>query len=825
MQLIDRPSIHSINVAVNHAVKPISDINQKTYTRLSTSLKLNLRRQVFLAVCDDLELRDQLVKKLQTDLAPRFISLNLNLADPNPMAQVSQWLARYAPPGKSGSNDRSFGFQILGVEHLTRQAAPIQKRFLTHLQAIEYYMPHLEGSVLLWLPRPWLRSLQQSAPSFWEWHTALFEFEGDPTPTRAIPSRAVTRLPLSEISSWSGSEILIAQPVETSPVITSPTSNDSITQEEPLNDNADLSDFEPADVDDSDLLQEDDPLPAVIWDILTQDLNQLDKAASEWIDPGSETSQTPEKQAIPPKAPNPLAASKTKSTILPASVSERSPCQANISSKISNRQEEDPPTSQSPLPSLTQVNYKAFLRTCKKLLNQKHSTPTPASQVRQLIQTALNDEPNLEQHQFGVQALQHIEQIQQQGLSQQTLASAYYTLGRGYRECIEQGDHSEHTLKIALCAHEQTIALLPDHSDLKADVANDLGNLYWLQSRYAVDDSGQQAGLEKAIAAYHQALAHTDVRKHPKTGAMIQNNLGSAYTDLSHHHEPAKNLQKAAQAYESALRYRSYQDDPSRYAATQNNLGTTYWNLAQHQQPILYLKQAIAAYQEALRYYTPDIEPLSYAMIQNNIGTAYWNLAQHIQPGKNKEALHGSSPDVLLKCAIVAYQNALLYRTLEVVPAGYAATQNNLGTAYWDLAMLTTTTANERQERLQAAITAYEAAIAAVERLTQQSSDSPVLTFDVSATHNNLGLVCFQLASDTPGHFSPEERQKYLGLALRSHLKALQGWEAVSELRQTTIEFVVQTVRTFFNEFGLQGQAIALSQVPPNLLPEVMSKI
>ncbi|NJK52767.1 MAG: hypothetical protein HC936_07945 [Leptolyngbyaceae cyanobacterium SU_3_3] len=36
--------------------------------------------------------------------------------------------------------------------------------------------------------------------------------------------------------------------------------------------------------------------------------------------------------------------------------------------------------------------------------------------------------------------------------------------------------------------------------------------------------------------------------------------------------------------------------------------------------------------------------------------------------------------------AIGAYRIALIYRTLEVAPSAYAATQNNLGTAYWHLA-------------------------------------------------------------------------------------------------------------------------------------------
>ena len=802
MKLLDRPTLD--RAVMTAAADSAAGFNQKTYARLKTSLRLNLRRQIFLAVCDDLELRGRIVAKLQKDLAPHFVSLNLNLADPNPLAQVSQWLAqRGRAMMRSGT---SLGFQILGVEHLTRQPAPVQKRFLTHLQALEYYMPALECTTLLWLPRPWLRSVRQSAPTFWEWHTALFEFEGDPTPARIAKTQPITRIPITKVESWvkpTIAPIVPTLPPEPRSPLEAPVPEARLSPTP-----ADF-DLEPVEFDSAEF-PTPDLSPVVtkpgesIWDILTQDLAQLNKkiAAAE-APPAIAPPPTP----IPPTAPP--ASATSPATTAPAA-----------------------------LPTITideQAPYAALLHTYQTL---EPSQPAPATvttpehlpaiaQLGTLLTQALAATPDSEQHQSAFASLQQLQQLEQQQVPESALATAYYALGRSYRECIEQGDTSELTLAIAICAHEQTLVRLDDTAPLWPDVANDLGNLYWMRSRNAIEADLQLSSLNQAIQAYQLALTTLEPNEAPKTVAMIQNNLGSAYGDLAQYQDPAQNLQKSVAAYELALRYRSATEEPARYAATQNNLGTACWNLAQHQQPLTYLKRAIAAYQHALRYYTPDTDALSFAMIQNNLGTAYWNLVQYLQPqpGQPQPPQDGPTPDQLLQLAIAAYEQASLFRTLDAAPAAYAATQNNLGTAYWDFAMLPKTTPQDQRDRLQRAITAYEAAIKAVAVMTAQQAHRPALTFDIFATHNNLGLAYYHLATHPHSTLPKGDRQLALEAALRNHLKALQGGEAVSEFHQATLAYVIQTVRTFFHEFGIQGQNIALAQLPPQLLPEIMRKL
>ncbi|MEX0272099.1 hypothetical protein AB3R30_23525 [Leptolyngbyaceae cyanobacterium UHCC 1019] len=735
-------------IVMNAAAYSISGVNQKLYSRLKTSLQLNLRRQIFLAVCDDLELRSYLVAQLQTALrSPRFVSLNLNLSDPNPMAQVAQWLSQH---GNSPDTSHSPGFQILGIEHLTRQPAPVQKRFLTHLQAIEYYLPGIDGTIVLWLPRPWLRSLQQSAPAFWDWHTALFEFEGDPAPLRNISQArlssdrtldsAIAPLPMLPADHYTDHSSLSQPPP--APVL-------PLYCPEPFTES----------------LLEAAPIEESIWDMLTYDLAQLDAG-------------DPPRNEATPKIP------------------------------------------------LTLREQNSKLKT----------SFTSTSRLTQQILAALTQEPALAEHQTALRTLQQIDQLLEQRAAPKTIAAAYRELGRLYQNQLEQGNPSPETLEVAIAVHEKALEWLQDDTLQWVDGANDLGNLYWMQSHNAGADAGatklqqQLSSLQKAIHIYTLALDKTTPQANPHTYTMIQNNLGSAYGDLAHYQDPANNLLKSVEAYESALhstlRYCDPQENTARNAATQNNLGTACWNLAQHQQPIARLNQAIAAYHAALQYYSPNSEPMHYAMIQNNLGTAYWNLAQHLKPNPNLNLAHSIvSPTRLLQLAIAAYHTALNYRTLDTVPTSFAATQNNLGTAYWNLANLKTTAQNDRKQQLQQAIKAYEAAIAAVEALSAQTEHRPALTFDVFATYNNLGLSYYQLASDRHHSLTPPQRQTLLEASLTQHLQALQGWEPRSDFYQTTLDYITQTTRAFHSEFGIQGQTLALSKIPANLLPEVMRKL
>jgi tetratricopeptide (TPR) repeat protein len=288
--------------------------------------------------------------------------------------------------------------------------------------------------------------------------------------------------------------------------------------------------------------------------------------------------------------------------------------------------------------------------------------------------------------------------------------------------------------------------------------------------------------------------------------------LGAAYGDLARHQDSAENLEQSIRAYEEALRYRRAESEPLKYASTQNNLGTAYWNLAQHQSPVANLRAAIASYAEALSYYNTKTEPLSWAMIQNNLGTAYWNLAQY------------EKPEHWLELATSAYQDALMYRKPDVTPAACAATQNNLGTAYWHLADRFQDEPDAQERYLKSCIATYESAIALVQQLSRNTPPIPI-NFDVLSTYNNLGLAYYQLA--TEAHFSLDQASKsaHLEAALNQHVQACTGVSPQSDSYQTTLSYIVKTIRAFYREGGIAGQNMALSKVPGQLLPEILPRL
>jgi tetratricopeptide (TPR) repeat protein len=672
--------------ATDTATHKVSSWNRQTYQRLQLSLSLGLRRQVFVAVCDDLSLRDRLAGKLQSELgpsltkmpgeaivSPNLVSLKLSLTDPNPLGQVTQWLVHH-PQSRSLTTIPSF--QFLGIEHLTRQSPTAQRLFLRRLQTIERNLSHIDSTLLFWLPRPWFYTIQQSVPEFWQLHTGIFDFEGEPTPLPPVAA------------------------------------------------------FKPEDSRDS------------------------------------------------------LAIEETKASF-----------KEDLQTLLGNEQE------------LQEGSLKIDISDIPIL--QVPNLQTPNLQTPNL-QTPNLQAPNLQTPNLQTPNLQTPNlQLPNENESP---ATAYLNLGNYYRHLIEQGEVSEENLQIAIGSYEQALQFLEPGSPQISDLLNDLGNLYWMLSRCPGSGENSLSYLEQAIQAYQLALTKLTAEESPHSYAMIQNNLGAAYGDLATHKEPAESLQQSIRAYEEALRYRHADSEPIKYASTQNNLGTAHWNLAQHEAPIENLQAALAAYAEALCYYDKNTDPMSWAMIQNNLGTAYWNLAQY------------EHPETWLQLAIVAYQDALKYRTAEAAPAACAACQNNLGTAYWHLADRFQNLPERRSEYLQQCIVAYEQVINLAQKLAKNTPPIPV-NFDVFATHNNLGLAHYQLATEPRFTLSQELKSAHLQAALHQHVQACTGVAVKSDAYQTALSYIIKTIRTFYREGGISGQNLALSKVPGHLLPEILPRL
>ena len=728
--------------------------NRQVYHRLKLALALGLRRQIFIAICDDLNLRNQVAARLHSTLAypvgqvlyqsmdtqseastpayPRLVTLRLNLNDPNPIAQINQWLTNYPPPIVGGSKDVPGkalpipSFQMVGTEHLTRQPVAIQRLFLHYLRLTEQQLSSqtesrfLESSLLLWVPRPWLRAIQQSAPQFWCCRTGVFLFAGEPTPTnlnRSTPRRFSVQRSLDLDS------------------VEEPLINEGLTNSATdLNFREDL-DFPPSET-------SVDSLEAL-------------------------------EDSLEPKSDNPLS----QLEIFTPGMQQEENTEL-ISTSISSNTVPVP----SDLPHISKELTELILTT---------------------ISTTIVEDP--EENSQVQQVLQEIEDLHSQQADEKEIGSAYYRLGNIYRVRIEQGQSTLENLMVAILAYQESISY-DDSSSMVPDVLNDLGTLYWMLYRTPPNSEEGPSYIEQGIEFYELALKLISPETHSETYARVQNNLGTAYGDLARFDNQEQNWEKAVTSYTKALRFRTAEMEPLKYAACQNNLGTAYWHLAQYNQPVANLKQAVEAYNHAIVYYNSEQESLKYGMIQNNIGTAYWNLAQYEQPTEN------------LQLAIYAYKEALKYRTPANVPTACAATQNNLGTAYWHLANQPDTNKEAKLKFLKMCIEAYDEALALAHSLKGVS-----LSFDLFATHNNLGLANYQIGTDKLFTEDKTIRSQYLEKALENHLQALSGMN--EESYQSTITYIVKTIRGFHSELGIQGQNVALSKVPGQLLPEILPKL
>ncbi len=164
--------------------------NQQTYQQLAQGLSLGLRRQIWVAVCDNRYWRDRLMERLSEqhpqntaeDHALIGIALDEKNPELNPLLAISQWLKEHQ---QTVNPHKPPTFALTGIEHLTLQSSQQQRRFLKHLKFIaDAYVPKMDFNLLLWLPRPWMNSIMESVPEFWQWRTGLFEFHGEPTPVK-----------------------------------------------------------------------------------------------------------------------------------------------------------------------------------------------------------------------------------------------------------------------------------------------------------------------------------------------------------------------------------------------------------------------------------------------------------------------------------------------------------------------------------------------------------------------------------------------------------------------------------------------------------------
>jgi tetratricopeptide (TPR) repeat protein len=607
-----------IHRSVNETLHTKNVKNQQVYQRLKLSLSLGLRRQILFAICDDLKLRNRIAARLHSLLAypvgnvlyqqknreefstqayPRLVTWRLNVTDPNPIAQINQWLVNYPPPIVGGSKNNSGrtlptpGFQIVGVEMLTKEPVAVQRLFLNYLKLSEAYLSgeesssFLESSLLFWVSRPWLLAIQQSAPKFWHCRTGVFVFAGEPTPTvdnRVYAENFADSLPLYQENSqdlFVDEEEISRDIRQTNQLDLSGNKNDNLLIQIPEKYPAQASEITIA-----------QSFPSL--SDINQELHELIKDTLNTDDSGQtqEILWQIEQLHIENAKGNELAIPGERFAI----------AYQNLGNLYRLRIEQGQATLQ---------NLMIAILAYQEAVTYDESSPQ--------ILDILND-----------------------------LGTLYWMLHR----IRDNSEEAKIYIQQGIDFYKLALKLITSDTqpETYARIQNNLGAAYGDLARF----SEPLENWNLAVMAYHEALRYPGWEIEPLRYAACQNNLGTAYWHLGQYNRPVEHIKKAIAAYKLALVHYEATNEPLKYGMIQNNIGTAYWNLSQYEQPTENLQLAIQIYTEVLKYRTSTNSPQGYAATQNNLGIAYWHLA-------NQQTTTKEDQQKFIKLCINSYEEAV----------------------------------------------------------------------------------------------------------------------------------------------------------------------
>ncbi|MBE9061289.1 tetratricopeptide repeat protein [cf. Phormidesmis sp. LEGE 11477] len=703
-------------IAVQPKSRQILGVNQQAYQALKSALSLNLRRQLLVAVCDSVILQERLATQLEDDIAlngsASFSPANFDSSLANSQIGSAAVLDRliFEPEDAhlprqvvrriqqiEQSNRRLSQLQVLGIEQMTRQSAIAQNYFLRSLEKIDTLLPRLNTSLLVWVSWPWLRTIQESAPAFWQWRNGVYEFVSDPTPT-----------PARTLASVSDSLNAAADArTDTWPIVDLHTADPQIADEQIADEQVAVN---------SRRMNLDTDLDAdtAQWPVRLH--GEIDEELGEW-----EESETE-----------------------------------------SLRADSDLITDQS-----APIDWQQDANNHFSVGYQRRRSIEAGDRTLTTIESAISA------YEAGLQC------VEAHGLEAGGLEVDSLEVDSLEAKGIKIRDANGADLGLSSCL-------------------NDLGTLYWLKAQQLDDPQQTTDCMVQSIQIYSRALEQQDATM----SCQIYSNIGAVYSLLATYGDSAFCLQQAAAVYNQAIMLSSSTETPLEHATLCNSLGSVYWKLSHHDQTDQHLRLAIGAYQEALSGYDLADHALDYAAVQNNLGIARWSLAKHEASIDKYEQ------------AIGAYQEALVYRTAEIDPAACAATYNNLALVYWDLA-------KENAVELTQKLVYQQAAIAAFNATLKTAEDCDILSdMDTAAIYHCLGDVHMQMLEFTD---TETKRADALQKSLHSYIQSIAGLTEDSPLFQPRLAAILANLQFHYEHKGLPGQQAALNQLPPWLIPYVVS--
>ena len=177
---------------------------------------------------------------------------------------------------------------------------------------------------------------------------------------------------------------------------------------------------------------------------------------------------------------------------------------------------------------------------------------------------------------------------------------------------------------------------------------------------------GSEDSLRTAIACFQRALADWTRERDPLEWAMVQQNLGSAQSDLSALNLHAAPLQPAVAAYQNALAVYQSQSDRLDSAKVQFRLGFAFEKIGAHEQGVESLRRAVDCYRAALKGFDVRYYPVYWADAQRYLGNTLATMADRVRGTKELDE------------AIAADREALKFYHKQTWPIYWAVTQHQL---------------------------------------------------------------------------------------------------------------------------------------------------
>jgi len=640
--------------------------NQETYQRLQQALQATPPPQLWVAVCDDLPLQRQLAATLEESLQTRGMAASTQRwfdADRADLVQqFREWLHQLG-------RDRPPLLQILGIEQLTQRSSDQQYWFLTSLEMLIPAWRQSGLSLLIWLPRPWLKQIRREFPAICQ---TVFEFMGEPTPLSAIAPETPPSIAFSPVRQWQ----FLGRPAPEAPTSPPPPQTGESLRVAPESTAVPALPNEPESVDE--VPTEPPAVPTFsddLWQRLQSDLSQFEQP-EEMLPPPPKSPLPSPPQAAPLKAPAPPPeATPAEDTLAHFLTADPPPAHGDHA--------HPPLTPEAPLVADTDPHLDAWAEAYEwrdRVQDGDHSAPTLATAI----------------HQY--------ERLQAEAQTTPRRTEVLNDLGSLYWLWAQQAsDWDAYYQRLARSCDLYEASLAPvtpgTEAPLLTRIHSNLGSVYSLLAAH--QDPTHYLG--KAVRAFHRALQYVPADSASVEYATLQTHLGTAYWSLAQHTHESAHLHRAIAAYQEALRHAQPQQSAPAYAQLQNNLGIALWSLSRHERPAFLLEQAIAAYKNALAYRTLATDPAGCAATHNNLGTAYWDLGGH-HPERSPEQLRSWQQ------AIKAYETALI--AAEQTPSGTLgfdlwATHHSVGVVYDQLAIALVPNTQGQQPLLTRAFSHY----------------------------------------------------------------------------------------------------------------------